>query len=80
MRVHYAAEIVAGTLHKGLLRRDDRSLYWKIFHDKLWGELGIVTKPQWNSQRLDALERGELNVSLEEGIRLQRQGDADFAS
>lgn len=62
----YAAEIGSGTFDKSLIRRNDRTLYQRLFRDKAWGELAAIgktevpTKPQRNTERLrEVLARGE---------------------
>ena len=56
---HYAAEMVAGTLHRGVIAQEDKPLAvklasWLRSHPMPEG-IDIPTKPEWNSRQLASL-------------------------
>jgi hypothetical protein len=62
----YAPEIANGTFDKSLVKREDITLYNRLFREKAWGALAeltqakVPTKSERNTQRLIELaERGE---------------------
>jgi hypothetical protein len=60
---HYAAEMAAGTLHRGMIGQEDKSLAvklanWLRTHPMPEG-VDIPTLPEWNTRQLAKLEDGE---------------------
>ena len=77
----YAAEIAAGEFDKSLIRREDMTLYQRLFRDKAWPELEaviasrVLTKSQRYTQRLrELVARGEGLPSRSEDIGLYDAG------
>lgn len=59
IQTYYAAEMAAGTLHRGIIRQDDRDLYtklnsWLQTHEMPPG-IDIPTKPEWHRRQLSEL-------------------------
>ncbi|HUY68993.1 MAG TPA: hypothetical protein VMV79_06795 [Alphaproteobacteria bacterium] len=69
VRTYYAAEISSGEIHRGLIRREDPALYWKLYNDGLWDSLNIPTKPQHNTKLLENWKAGAA-ITPREAIRL----------